>query len=102
MKNLFQESPVYQQIIQEGLEKGLEQGLEKGLEKGLQQGLQQGLRQLRQVLVHQVQKRFPVLAPLAQEQAAQIKDIEVLSNLINTIIDAESMEGVRRSLEETH
>jgi len=107
MKNLFQEFPVYKQIMQESLEKGLEQGLEQGLqqglEKGLQQGLQQGgLQQLRQMLVHRVQKRFPVLVPLAQEQAALIKDVEVLRNMIDAVIDAETMEEVRCRLKEAH
>lgn len=90
MKDLFQESPVYQWIVEEGIEKGLEKGL------------QQGLQQLRQVLVRRVQKRFPVLAPLAREQAALIEDFEVLNNTIDAIIDAEAIEEARRILEEAH
>lgn len=114
MEDLFQDSPVYQLIAQEKLEKGLEQGLEKGLklglqqglqqglEKGLEQGLQQGLQQVRQMLVRRVQKHFPVLAPLAQEQAALIEDLEVLNNTIDAIIDAETVEEARHVLEEAH
>jgi len=94
MEDLFQDSPVYQLIAQEKLEKGVQQGL--------QQGVQQGLQQLRQILVHHVQKHFPVLAPLAQEQAVLIEDMEVLRNTIEAIIDAGTIEEVRRILEEAH
>jgi len=82
MKDLLQESPVYQLIVKEGLE--------------------QGLQGLRQILVHLVKKRFPILAPLAQEQAALIGDSQVLQNMIDAIIDAETVEEVRCILEEAH
>lgn len=77
MKDLFQESQVYQLIVQEG-----------------------SLQQLRQILVHYVQKRFPVLAPLAQEQVALIEDMEILQNMLDAIYDAQAVEEVRRILEE--
>ena len=64
--------------------------------------MQQGLQQLRQILVHHVQKHFPVLAPLAQEQAVLIEDMEVLRNMIEAIIDAGTVEEARHILEEAH
>ncbi|HWS83109.1 MAG TPA: hypothetical protein VN207_02500 [Ktedonobacteraceae bacterium] len=79
MKDLFQESPVYQWIVEEG-----------------------GLQQARRTLVHYVQKRFPVLAPLAEEQVALIEDIEILQNMLDAIYDAQTVEEARRVLEEAH
>jgi len=72
------------------------------LEKGRKLELQQGLQQLRQTLVHYVQKHFPVLAPLAQEQVALIENIEILQNMLDAIYDAQMVEEVRRILEEAH
>jgi hypothetical protein len=67
--------------------------------KGVDQGVQQGLQQLRQMLVRRVHKRFPILAPLAEEQAAPIEDFEVLSQMIDAINDAETVEEARHILE---
>jgi len=78
MREFLEESPVYQWIVEAG-----------------------GLRQLRQILVRRVQKRFPVLAPLAEERAALLEDLEVLNTTIDAIIDAETVEEVRRILEES-
>jgi predicted transposase YdaD len=80
MSNILKSSWVYQKILEEGLEKGRQQ--------------------LRQRLVHLVQKQFPVLAPLAQEQSVLIEDMEVLGSIIDAIIDAETIEDARRILEE--
>jgi len=91
MKDLFQESPVYQLIVEEGVEKGVQQGLQQG-----------SLQQSRKILVHYVQKRFPVLAPLAQEQVALIENIEILQNMLDAIYDAQTVEEVRHILEEAH
>jgi len=49
MKDLFQESPVYQWIVEEGIEKGVQLGIEKSLQQGMKQGLQKGMHQLRQM-----------------------------------------------------
>ncbi len=87
MKDLFQESPVYQWIVEEGIEKGVQQG---------------SLQQLRQAIVRRVQKRFPVLAPLAQEQVALIENIEILQNMLDAIYDVQTIEEVRHVLEEAH
>ena len=80
MRDILEESPVYHWIEEAGIEKGLQQ--------------------FRQMLVRRVQKRFPVLAPLAEERAAQMKDFEVLNSTIDAVNDAEMIEEVRRILEE--
>jgi hypothetical protein len=83
MEELFQDSPVYQLIAKDKLELG-------------------SLQQSRKMLVHYVQKRFPVLAPLAEEQAVLIESLDILNNTIDAINDAETVEEARRVLEAAH
>jgi hypothetical protein len=85
MRDILEESPVYHWIE------------ESGIKKGKQEGQQQVLQQM---LVRRVKKRFPVLAPLAEERAAQLEDLEVLNNTVDAINDAETIEEARRILEE--
>jgi hypothetical protein len=89
MRDILDESPVYHWIE--------EAGIEKGIKKGKQEGQQQALQQM---LVRRVKKRFPVLAPLAEERAAQLEDLEVLNNTVDAVNDAETIEEARRILEE--
>ncbi len=89
VSDIPEECPVCQWIIGKGFK--------KGFEKGLQQGLQQ---QGQQIFVRCVKKRFPVLVPLAEERAAQLEDFEVLNNMIDAVLDAKTIEEVRRILEE--
>jgi hypothetical protein len=84
MRDILEESPVYHWIEESGIEKGR----------------QEELQHLYQMLVRRVKKRFPVLTPLAEERAAQLKDFEVLNNTIDAINDAETIEEARRILEE--
>jgi hypothetical protein len=58
-----------------------------------------GLQQLRQMLVRRVQKRFPTLVPLAEEQAVLLQDVEILNKVIDAIIDAETLEEAQSILE---
>jgi len=99
MHDIIQDSPIFQEILREGWEKGMEKGLEQGLEKGLEQGLEKGLEQglekgrldgARRILLILTAKRFPTLAPLAQEQAARIQDLDVINNLIVAITSAQN------------
>jgi len=67
-------------------------------QEGFEEGLRQTMQWALQVLVLQVQKRFPVLTPLAERQTALVKDSEALYK----VIDAETVEEARRVLEEAH
>jgi len=42
---VLRESPLYQEILQQGMQQGLQQGMQQGLQQGMQQGLQQGMQQ---------------------------------------------------------
>src|SRR5882672_7261933 len=49
-RDIFRDTPAYQQILAIGLEEGLEKGLEEGLEKGLEKEQQRRLHSLRSKL----------------------------------------------------
>ncbi len=76
MESILEDSWVYQRVIAKG-----------------------GQQQLRQMLVRRVQKRFPTLVPLAEEQAALLQDVEILNTVIDAINDAETLEEARGILE---
>jgi len=80
MESILEDSWVYQRVIAKGVVQG-------------------GLQQLRQMLVRRVQKRFPTLVLLAEEQAALLEDVEILNKVIDAIIDAETLEEARGILE---
>jgi predicted transposase/invertase (TIGR01784 family) len=63
--DFLRDSPVYQEVLEEGMEKGREEGL----------------RTQRRTLLEIIQERFPELAFLAKKQAEAINDPEVLSRL---------------------
>jgi hypothetical protein len=76
LESILEDSWVYQRVIAKG-----------------------GQQQLRQMLVRRVQKRFPTLALLAEEQAALLQDVEILNKVIDAINDAETLEEARGILE---
>jgi hypothetical protein len=80
MESILEDSWVYQGVIAKGVVQG-------------------GLQQLRQMLVRRVQKSFPTLVHLAKEKAALLQDVEILNNVIDAIIDAETLEEARDILE---
>lgn len=88
VSKIFEESPACRWIM------------ERGFKKGFEEGRQQGLQKCWQVLVRYVQRHFPVLAPLAEERAARMEDFEVLNDMLDTLIDAKTIEEARRILEE--
>ena len=92
VRDILEESPVCRWIMERGFERGFEQGFEQGRRQALQHG--------RQIFVRYVQKRFPVLGSLAEERAAQMEDFEVLNDTLDAVDDAETIEEVRRILEE--
>ena len=64
--DILRETPVYQEVLEEGLEKGLKEG---------------ELRAQRRTLIDIVQERFPDVIHLAKKQADAIEDPEVLRRL---------------------
>ncbi|HZO75119.1 MAG TPA: hypothetical protein VFB60_23125 [Ktedonobacteraceae bacterium] len=109
-KDIFEESWVYQEIVQEGLAKGMQKGMEQGLQQGMQQGLQQGLqqgveqameqerqRQL-QAFVSIVQGRFPELTERAKRRANETTDPVKLQELLIKIGLAKDIEEAKQAL----
>jgi len=80
LESILEDSWVYQKVLAQGVVQG-------------------GQQQLRQMLVRRMQKRFPTLVLLAEEQAVLLEDVEILNKVINAINDAETLEEARDILE---
>src|SRR5436309_6435180 len=74
MHDVLRETPIYQEILNEGREEGLEKGLEKGREEGQ-------IDALRQAVVDVVLERFPRLVQLARKQVTLVEDTAILRRL---------------------
>ncbi len=101
-QDILSESWVYQEIGQKYLEQGREQGLERGLEQGVEKGReeerQQELQRQRQTIIGFVQRRFPEITALAEQQTAKITDPETLQTVILKLLDAQTVEEARQVL----
>ena len=85
MHDIMLDTPIMQEILREGMEKGREEGIELGR-----------LEATRHILLILTEKRFPELAPLAQEQSSNIQDLEVINNLIVAVSSAQNeLEGYK-------
>lgn len=89
----LEESWSYQEIVQRGLDQGLEIGIKQGIEQG-------ELKALRPVFVRIVERNFGELASLAHQQADQVTSPVLLSNLIDKLLAARTLEQVRQILVE--
>ena len=105
-KDIFEESWVYQEIVQEGLAKGMQQGMQQGIQRGMQQGMEQGLqqgmeqerqRQL-QAFVSIVQGRFPELTERAKRRANETTNPVQLQELLIKIGLAKDIEEAKQAL----
>ncbi len=85
-QDILSESWVYQELV--------EQGVEKGREEERQQELQ---RQC-QTIIGFVQRRFPEITALAEQQTAKITDPETLQTVILKLLDAQTIEEARQIL----
>jgi predicted transposase YdaD len=89
-QDILSESWVYQEIA--------EQGVEKGREQGREEERQQELQRQRQTIIGFVQRRFPEISTLAEQQTAKITDPEMLQTVILKLLDAQTIEEVRQIL----
>jgi hypothetical protein len=92
-QDILEDSWSYKEIVQ----KGLDQGFQKGLQKGIGQG---ELMTAQQFLARIVEKHFPPLLLLAQQKAAQLKTIDKLNRVIDSLLDVQTLEQARQVLEE--
>jgi hypothetical protein len=102
-EDFLEESWSYQEMVQKGLDKGIElgkkQGIEQGIEIGEKQGIEKGaLSALRPTLVHVVEARFPELTALAQQQGERFTVSELLSDVIDKLLKAQTLDQARRIL----
>jgi hypothetical protein len=78
-QDILRESPIYQEIVEQGLEKGKIQGQ-------------------REMLLDLVQMRFPELLTLAKQQTDGITDPGVLPSLNHKLFAAQTIEEARQVL----
>ena len=95
LKDVLEESWVYQEMKQQGLAEGLAEGLEKGRAEGIEKGR---LEALGRTLMSFVQKRFPDMVPLAEKHIAVTKDPEVLQHIIDELFTVQTTEEARQVL----
>ncbi len=81
-QDILSESWVYQELVEQGVEKER----------------QQELQRQRQTIVGFVQRRFPEISTLAEQQTAKITDPEVLQTMILKLLDAQMLEEARQIL----
>lgn len=84
---ILRESPIYQEIFQQGQAVGFARGRQAGHDEGHDEGVQAGLREgqfkaQRRAIVSIVQERFPRLELLAKKQIAMNSDADRLNLLI--------------------
>lgn len=96
--DFLRDSPVYQEVLEEGAEKGLEKGLEKGREEGLAKGREEAMQQQRNALLEIVIDRFPELFRQAKKDADAIDDPAILLRLIVKMSTIKNVEEAKRLL----
>ena len=92
--DFLRDSPVYQEVLEEGLEKGREEGLEEGMAKAREETMQQQ----RNVLLEIVIDRFPELIRQAKKDADSIDDPAILLRLIVKMSTVKNVEEAKRLL----
>jgi len=88
---VLQESPWYNQILQEGLQRGIQEGRQEGLQKGLQEGRQEGRQEGEaDLLIRQLKRRVGLLS---EAQVLQIRQLSIpqLENLGEALLDFTAM-----------
>src|SRR6266436_8361780 len=85
-QDILSESWVYQELV------------EQGVEKGREEERQQELQRQRQTIIGFVQRRFPEITALAEQQTAKITDPETLQTVILKLLAAQTIEEARQVL----
>jgi predicted transposase YdaD len=90
------ESAAYDIIKNEGIQEGMRQGLEEGMQQGLQKGLRKGLADS---LITLMRVKFGEKGMVFQARIEAIDIIDHLRSAIETIGRAESLEDVKKFLQ---
>ena len=81
-RDIIHDTEIYQIILQEGHEKGLEEGIEKGCEA------------FHQLILEDIQDRFPELIEYATECVNAVTDLNALKKLVRPVAHASSADEV--------
>jgi hypothetical protein len=81
-QDILSESWVYQELVEQGVEKERQQELQRQC----------------QTIIGFVQRRFPEITALAEQQTAKITDPETLQTVILKLLDAQTIEEARQIL----
>ena len=87
---MFDELLEQDEFVRKQRERGLQEGIQKGRREGLQEGIQKGLQEgqieaYQTILVDIVKDKFPSLEDLAQQRAAQTKQVDALREVIRMV-----------------
>jgi flagellar biosynthesis/type III secretory pathway protein FliH len=86
-----------QQGIAQGTIYGIAQGIEQGILLGKEEGKVEGcLESLHPIVALLAETRFPGIATVAKQQAASIKDPEILKLLVDSLIVARTQRDAIR------
>lgn len=89
LRDIIKDTEIYQIIMEEGWEKGLEKGREEGLEA------------FHQLILEDIQERFPELIEMAMRRVNVIADLDALKKLARKVVSANSANQVQALLEES-
>ena len=89
-EDFLEESWSYQEMVQKGLDKGIQIGEKHGIERAL--------NAMRPTLISVVEARFPELTDLAQQQGERFTMPELLGDVINKLLKAQTTEQARQIL----
>lgn len=103
LRDIIKDTEIYQIIMEEGWEKGLEKGREEGWEKGREKGqeegrekgLEEGRAAFHQLILEDVQDRFPELVEMAIRYVNAVADLDALKKLARNVVSANSVDQVR-------
>ena len=100
-EGIVQESSVYQHWLETTGKEHFERGMQQGTERGIQQGIEQGERQstLESVLRVLEYKFNSISVRLFQPMLQEIKDVQLLKQLLNEALKAQTLEEFIQHLE---
>ncbi len=87
LRDIFEDSWAYKEMVAQGLQQGLEQGIQKGEVQGL-----------REAVIIIVEGRFPNLADLAKKQMNLLEDTAALRRLIVKMSNTRSAQLAEKTL----
>lgn len=79
------------EILTSWHKRGMEEGIKKGMEIGKVQTLQK-------TIVKQANKKFKGVSPYTEKKVQEVKDVALLENIIENLLDTENEEALIKAL----